>query len=218
MPTSSTAAPGFTMSAVMRPGTPVAAITMSARRTWLGKIDRAGVAQGDGGVLAAAGEEQPDRTPDRHAAADDDNIGAVDRDVVAAHQLDTRARGARQRARLHEHQATEIARVQPVGVLARIHPLEHGELVEASRQRQLDDVAGAARVGVEFVDDGLDLSLRDGRRKLALDARDPDLRAIAVLAGDIRGARRVVADEDRAEPRHHASDHAAPQRGSSGRP
>ena len=34
MPTSSTVAPGLTMSAVIRPGTPAAATTMSARRVW----------------------------------------------------------------------------------------------------------------------------------------------------------------------------------------
>jgi hypothetical protein len=33
IPTSSTAAPGFTQSAFTRPGTPTAAITISARRT-----------------------------------------------------------------------------------------------------------------------------------------------------------------------------------------
>ena len=37
MPTSTTAAPGFTISAVIRPGTPAAATTMSARRTWLAR-------------------------------------------------------------------------------------------------------------------------------------------------------------------------------------
>src|SRR3712207_7426724 len=56
---------------------------------------------------------------------------------------------ARQWARHVEHQSAEVDRVQPVGVLGRVHRLEDGALLDALRQRQLDDVAGAVRVGVD---------------------------------------------------------------------
>ena len=54
-PTSRTAAPGLTMSAVIRPGTPAAATTMSAPRDVRGEVARAGVAQRHGGVLRRGG-------------------------------------------------------------------------------------------------------------------------------------------------------------------
>ena len=75
-----------------------------------------------------------------------------------------------------EHQPAEVGRVQAVGVLGRVHRLEDGVLVDVPRQRQLDDVAGARRVGVELVDDRQDVVLGRRRRQLALDAGDADLR------------------------------------------
>ena len=94
--------------------------------------------------------------------------------------------------------------MQPVGVLARVHALEDRVRVDSARQRQLDDVAGARVVGVQLVDDGLDLGLRRRRRQVTADRGDADLGAVAVLAGDVRPAARVVPDEDRAKTRDDA--------------
>ena len=62
--------------------------------------------------------------------------------------------------------------MQAVGVLGRVHPGQRRARVEPGGQRQLDDVAGAGRVGVELVDDRLDVGLGGGRRQLALQRGD----------------------------------------------
>ena len=130
-PTSSTAAPGLTMSPVMMPGTPAAATTMSAPAHVRGEVAGAGVAQRDGGVLGAAGQQQPERAADGDAAADHDDLGAGDLHAVAAQQLDDADGRARQRAGVAEHQPAEVGRVQPVGVLGRVDQAEHAVLVAA---------------------------------------------------------------------------------------
>ena len=62
-----------------------------------------------------------------------------------------------------EHQPAKAHRVQPIGVLARIHALQRSVLVEMLGQRQLDDVAGALGVGVQLVDGLVELGLADVR-------------------------------------------------------
>ena len=84
-------------------------------------------------------------------------------------------RGARQRGGLVEDEAAEVGRVEPVGVLGRVHQFQHAVHVDALGQRQLDDVAGAGRVLVQFADDRLDLLLRGRGGQLALDGGDADL-------------------------------------------
>ncbi len=61
------------------------------------------------------------------------------------------------------------------------------------------DVAGARVVGVELVDDLFELLLRHRGGQVATDRLDADLRAVAVLAGDVPLRSRIVADEDRPE-------------------
>ncbi len=67
-------------------------------------------------------------------------------------------------------------------------------------QRELHDEAGAVGVGVQLLDHGLELGLRDVGGQVAADGCDAHLRAVAVLAGDVPLRAGVVADEDRAEP------------------
>ena len=55
----------------------------------------------------------------------------------------------------------QVHRVQAVGVLTRVEPLQRGVLVEMLGQRQLHDVAGALRVGVQLVDGLVELGLAD---------------------------------------------------------
>ena len=92
--------------------------------------------------------------------------------------------------------------MQAVDVLARVDPREQRHLVEAGRL--LDEEAGARRVGVELVDDGLDLGLGGRGRQVAAQARDADLGAVLVLGVDVPVAARVVADEHGAEAGHDA--------------
>ena len=49
--------------------------------------------------------------------------------------------------------------MEAVGVLVRVDAFEDGVLIDSPRKRQLDDVGGARRVGVEPLDGGDDLLL-----------------------------------------------------------
>lgn len=65
--------------------------------------------------------------------------------------------------------------MQAVGVLVGIDALERCVLVEVLGQRQLHDVSGALGVGVEFVDGGVELLLRDVGRQVAAEELMPTL-------------------------------------------
>ena len=165
-----------------------------------GQVPGPGVAQRDGRVLAAPGEQQAERAADRDAAPDHGDVRARDRDVVAPQQLHDAPWRAGQRSRLAEHQLAQVDRVQPVGVLGRVHPVQDGEGVQASWQRQLDQVPGALGVGVQFVDDRLDPLLGGAGGQVTADAGDAGRQAVAVLAVDVGVAARVVPHQYRAQP------------------
>ena len=106
-PTSITAAPGLTMSAVIIRACPAAPTTMSASRTTAAMSARAGVRHRDGGVDALAVEEQRQRETDERRAADHDGPPA--------------ARSARRSARAGASRRAGCSRRDPVG-RARVAP------------------------------------------------------------------------------------------------
>ncbi len=161
------------------------------------QVLRAGVAEGDRRVLGTPREQQSQRPADRQPAPDDDHLGAGDLHAVPPQQLDHADGRARQRTGLAEDQLAEVGGVQPVDVLVRVDPGEQRELVEPGRL--LDDEAGALGVGVQLVDDGLDLGLGGGRREVAADRGDADLGAVLVLGADVPVRAGVVADQHGAE-------------------
>ena len=108
---------------------------------------------------------------------------------------------AGQRRVLAEHQPAQVGGVQAVGVLVGVDAFQRGVLVQVLGQRQLHDVAGAFRVGVELVDGRVQLGLADVGGQIAADRVDPDLRAVGMLTADIRLGPGVVADQDRAQTR-----------------
>ena len=147
--------------------------------------------------------------PDGDAPADHHDVRSAQGHAVAAEQLHDAARGARQGrgdvAGDLQHQPAQVRGVQAVGVLARIHGLEHRLLVQPGGQRQLDDVAGARRVVVEPGHGGEHVGLRGGRGQVLPHRRDADLGAVAVLARHVRRRPRVLTDQQRAQARHHAT-------------
>src|SRR5665811_918867 len=98
----------------------------------------------------------------------------------------------RQRRCLPEDEAPQVVRVQPVDILARVHPGEQSELVEPGWL--LHEVSGARRVGVEQVDDGLDLRLGGAGREAMPNTPYADLGAVLVLGVDVPLGPRVLAD------------------------
>ena len=110
----------------------------------------------------------------------------------------TPARRARQRRRDRRSLTLSTSRPRLVGCrpsasFAGIDALEDRVGVEVLRQRQLHDVAVAAGVGVELVDERLDLGLRGVGRQLALDRVHADRLGLAVLHADVQLRRRVGA-------------------------
>ena len=167
----------------------------------IGEIAGAGMAQGDGGVLAASGEKEPERPADSDAATDDHDVRSGDRHVVASEQRDNAPGRARERSILAEDEAAEVRRMEAIGILRWIHELEGVVRVELTRQWKLDDVAGHARVGVEPSNLCIELCLGRISGQIDPDRLDTDLGAIAVLARNVRVAAGILPDEHGAEPR-----------------
>jgi hypothetical protein len=69
------------------------------------------------------------------------------------------------------------------------------------RQRQLDEIAGAGRVGVQVVDGRLDVGLGGVGRQIAPDRHDAHVGAVAVFAVDVGPGAGIIADEDRPQAR-----------------
>ena len=95
--------------------------------------------------------------------------------------------------------------MEPVGVLVGIDREQRGLLVDLTGERQLHDEPVDRRIFVERVDLGVEMRRRDVGGELAVVRDDPDTPARLALAAHVRGAVRVVAHEDRAEPRGHAT-------------
>ncbi len=98
------------------------------------------------------------------------------------------------------HQVAEVHRVEPVDVLGRIDPKQCRAVVEAGGERVLQEVGVDPVVGVEAVDDLVDIGLGGVGRQVRAVGRDADLRTVAVLEGDVGGAGRVVPDEHGPQP------------------
>ncbi len=167
------------------------------------EVERARVRQGDGGVESLTGEQQAEGAPHGETAADHYNTLAGNGDVVTLQHLDDAGGGAGkrgvQRAAHAEHQATEVGRVEAVGVLGGVHQLEHGVLVESGGQWKLNDVAGDGGVLVEPHNGGAYLVGGRGLRKVNTDRLDTDLGAVAVFARHIGEGAGVAAHQQGAK-------------------
>ena len=141
VPAPTTAAPGFTMSAVTMPATP-AADTIDVRGArQCGHVLDAGVHDGDRGVAvrSAHRHQQRERPTDRESATDDDDVLALDGHVVLREQLHDPAGVQRQRSRSAHDEPSEVRRVQSVDVLGGIDAQQDLFFVDAVRQRELHE-------------------------------------------------------------------------------
>ncbi len=86
----------------------------------LGDVLRTRVREDDSRVLTAAGEDQPERTPDGDATTDHAHLGPVEVDSVTTQQLDDASRRAGQGRWLVQHEPPQVDRVEAVCVLVRI--------------------------------------------------------------------------------------------------
>ena len=149
------------------------------------KVSGTGVAQGDGAVLDAPGEQQSQRTSHRGTSSDDAHVLARKLDAVTGEQFDDASRGAGQRAGLVEHETPQRVGGQAVGVLVGVDEPQSPVGVDVFGQWQLDDVSGAGGVLVESTDLGLELVCGDVCGQIDANRLDTHLGAVAVLATDV---------------------------------
>ncbi len=115
-----------------------------------GQIDRAGVTDGHGGVLAQ--QEQRGGLADDVAAPDDDRVLALDGDAAPLEELDRGLGGRRQEAVVPLGQQARVLGMEPVDVLGRIDGVDHPAERDVRGQWHLDDDAVHARVVVQPLD------------------------------------------------------------------
>ena len=141
-------------------------------------------------TVASAPEQQL-----RHRLAE--QVGASDHDRAGSgelhagllkqdHHPDGRARAQAGQA---QGQTPGVEDAEPIDVLVGIDASGQSVGVEVVGDGQLAEDAADRRVGVELVDDRQRLGLINVGGELAVHARDPDLRARAVLAGDVDAPR-----------------------------
>ena len=157
----------------------------------VGEVGDTRVDDGHRGVAARPlqREEQRERAADRQPAPDDDNVATLHRHAVVAEQLDDPGGGAGKRPLDAHDEPTEVHRVEAVDVLVRVDGEQRGELVEVTRQRDLDEEGVDGRVAVEPLDGGEQLGRARVGTEVLVDRLDAHLGAILVLQGDIARAR-----------------------------
>ena len=146
------------------------------------------------------------RFADQVGTADDDRRLAGKRVAERPFQQNHAAgRRARQhRAPVATHEPPGIDRMQAVDVLFRPDRLDHRRLVEMRRQRQLHQDAMDRRIGVERLHDRQQVRLAGFRRQRLLHRMEAEFGRLLALAGDIDGARRIVADQHHRQAGHGA--------------
>ncbi len=143
---------------------------------------------------------RPERPADGVAPADHGDLGAAQRHVVAAEQLDDAARGARQRAVVAEDEPAQVTGCSPSASLSGSISSSARWVSSWSRQRQLDDVA-VCRPGRRSARPPPRRPAPGWRgRQIPADRGDAHLGAVPVLAVDVRLRARIVTDQDRAQP------------------
>ena len=149
IPTSTTTAPGLSISPVIRPGTPAATTTISASRVCRARStvfewQTVTVAFSRSSRRAAGLPTTFERPTTRPRAGE--------RDVRALEDLDGGVRGRRQEPLVAEAEQAGVARMEAVDVLGGIERVDDGRERDPPRQRHLDDDAGDERVAVESLD------------------------------------------------------------------
>jgi hypothetical protein len=99
------------------------------------------------------------------------------------------------------HQEAGVRGREAVHVLRRIDQPDELVLVEVLGQRELEQDAVHAVVRVQRADQLRELLGHDVSARLVVERLDPDLGRVLPLHAHVHGGRRVVADEDRREPR-----------------
>ena len=199
MPTSITAAPAFTISAVTMAGRPTATTSTSASRVWPA---RSRVCEWQTVTVAfacssscAVGLPTIALRPTTTASAPSSSIR------VLGEQGHHAARGRRHEARPPVQKLARVRRVEAVDVLRRVDGADDVRLVdtvpEAAAGRAARRSSSSAFSSATFASSSSSL---DGRRQPQVDGADPGLGRGLVLEPDVDVRGRIVADEHRRQP------------------
>ena len=199
MPTSITTAPGLTHSPRIISARPTAATSRSARPTVAARSrvfewQTVTVASAPSSSAAIGLPTMFDR-PTTTAFAPASGRRASSISFITPKGVQATKRGSPMQ------QAANVLGVNAVDVLARIDGEQHAPRVDAGGQRQLDQDAVDAAVGVQRRDDLQELV--GGRRggQPVVEGLDAGLRAGGRLVAHVDLGRRIVADEDDGQPR-----------------
>jgi hypothetical protein len=91
--------------------------------------------------------------------------------------------------------------MEAVGILGGRDAVDHEPFVYVLGQGELDEDPVNRRVRVEAIEQRQELVLRSARLEVVVPRGDADLGAGASLGGDVDARGRILADEDRGEPR-----------------
>ena len=98
-----------------------------------------------------------------------------------------------------QHEFAEIVWVHAIGILRGIDQADDRVLVDAARQRQLHDVAGAGRILVQVAHRSGDVIETRVGGKVAPDGTDADLRTVGMLARDVFHRTGILPDQQRSQ-------------------
>ena len=108
-------------------------------------------------------------------------------------------------ARKPAHEQAEAFRVEPVDVFGGHDALDDRLGIQVVRQRHLHEDAVHGGIGVQRIDERVELSLRRGRRQSVIEAPDAHLFAVALLHSHVARRGGIIADEHHSETRRHAA-------------
>ena len=167
-----------------------------------GKISRFRVANRNRGV----GMHEQKRHGFAHdvTAAEDDGVGALELDFIAAKNFQAACRSAGDEAGASTDEAAEIDGMKAVDVLGGIDGFEDALRVDLGRKGKLDENSVEVIVAIQILDDGQQIESGDrgGRREER--TGEADLFACGDFAFDVELRSGVFSDEDRGEARTNA--------------
>ena len=137
------------------------------------------------------------------AGADDDDIAALDRDVLVLEDLLYAIRRAGRKHRVAGDQATDVVEVEAVDILVKVDALQHAVHVDLWWQRQLHQDAVDGRIGIERIDTAHQLILGGRHRQFDQLRTDTHELAGGHFVADVDLGGRIIADQDDGQARPH---------------
>ena len=157
-------------------------------------------AVGNGGGTARQQQLHAHRAAHDVGGANHHGVEAVGIDVITLQQRHDAARGARTQARRALAQSAYVIRMETVNVFVRRDALQHLHVVNARRQRQLNQDAVDLFIGIQSVDQFQQFRFAGGFRQIVRAGDEPHLFTRFAFAADINLRSRVAANQHNGQP------------------